>query len=72
LATPVEELALIGKQKSDPRAAEAELIPAGQDLGATPNLFDNGLSVYSARVQKRQRMLEADKQQHQQREAMPE
>ena len=55
-ATPVEELALLGKQKSDPRAAEAELIPAGQDLGATPNLFDNGLTAYSARVRKRQGM----------------
>jgi hypothetical protein len=62
LATPVEELALLGKQKPDPRAAEAELIPAGQDLGATPNLFDNGLSVYSARVQMRRKM-ENDKQQ---------
>jgi hypothetical protein len=72
LATPVEELALLGKQKSDPRAAEAELIPAGQDLGATPTLFDNGLSTYSARVQKRQRMLENDKQAHQQPTAMPE
>jgi hypothetical protein len=71
-ATPVEELAQIGKQKPDPRAAEAELIPAGQDLGVTPTLFDNGLSAYSERVQKRQRMLEVDKQQHRQFESLPE
>jgi hypothetical protein len=69
--TQAEELALIGKQKPDPRAAEAELIPAGQDLGVTPTLFDNGLSAYSERVQKRQRMLEDDKQQHRQSDPMP-
>lgn len=57
-ATPVEELALLGMAKSDPRAAEAELVPAGQDLGATPTLFENGLSAYTARVQERQRLLE--------------
>jgi flagellar basal body P-ring protein FlgI len=62
-ATPVEELARIGQQKSDPRAAEAELIPAGQDLGPTPTLFDNGLTAHSARVQKRQRLVESSKQQ---------
>ncbi len=60
--TPVEELALLGKQKTDPRAAEAELIPAGQDLGATPTLFDNGLDAYSARVRKRQGMIDNGKQ----------
>jgi hypothetical protein len=60
-ATPVEELASLGRQKTDPRDAEAELIPAGQDLGATPTLFDNGLVPYAARVQERQRMLEARK-----------
>jgi hypothetical protein len=52
-ATPVEELALLGKQKTDPREAEAELIPAGQDLGVTPNLFDNSLTAQSARVRQR-------------------
>jgi hypothetical protein len=59
--TPVEELALLGRQKSDPRAAEAELILAGQDLGPTPTLFDNGLAAHSARVQKRQRLLDNSK-----------
>jgi hypothetical protein len=72
LATPVEELALLGKQKTDPRAAEAELIPAGQDLGATPTLFDNGLSAYSARLEMRQRKLEHDKQKRQQAAATEE
>ncbi|HEY7327216.1 MAG TPA: flagellar basal body P-ring protein FlgI [Gemmataceae bacterium] len=72
-ATPVEELAELGKQKTDPRAAAAELIPAGQDLGATPNLFDNGLAAHSARVHKRQRMLENSKPQQEQRaDAVPE
>ncbi|HZV07979.1 MAG TPA: flagellar basal body P-ring protein FlgI [Gemmataceae bacterium] len=71
-ATPVEELALLGRQKTDPHAAEAELIPAGQDLGVTPTLFDNGLSAYSERIQKRQRMLDENKQQHRQSESMPE
>jgi hypothetical protein len=56
-ATPIEELASLGKQKTDPREAEAELIPAGQNLGVTPNLFDNGLSMHSAKVRQRQRML---------------
>ena len=60
-ATPVEELAQIGKQHIDPRDAEAELIPAGQDLGATPTLFDNGLSRHTTRVRQRQRMLDNDK-----------
>ena len=41
-ATPVKESAQLGKTKSDPREAEAELIPAGQDLGTTPTLFDSG------------------------------
>jgi hypothetical protein len=63
-ATPVEELYAFGKQNSDPRAAEAELIPGGQDLGATPTLFDNGLAAHSARVQKRQNMLNSFKPQH--------
>ncbi len=58
-ATPIEELASLGRQKTDPRDAEAELIPAGQDLGATPTLFDNGLAPYAARVQERQRRLDA-------------
>lgn len=59
--TQVEYLAQLGKQKVDPRDAEAELIPAGQDLGATPNLFDNGLDAYSARVRKRQGMIDHGK-----------
>jgi flagellar basal body P-ring protein FlgI len=59
--TPVEELARIGQQKSDPQAAEAELVPAGQDLGPTPTLFDNGLAAHTARVQKRQRLLDNNK-----------
>jgi flagellar basal body P-ring protein FlgI len=71
--TPVEELAALGKEKSDPRAAEAELIPGGQDLGPTPTLFDNGLAAHSARVHQRQRMIENSKPQHEQRsDAVPE
>jgi hypothetical protein len=71
--TEVEELAQLGQAKSDPRDAEAELIPAGQDLGATPTLFDDGLSVHTARVRLRQRMLEKGKQQlEQQNNALPE
>jgi hypothetical protein len=72
-ATPVEELYAFGKQNSDPRAAEAELIPAGQDLGATPTLFDNGSAAHAARVQKRQNMLNSFKpQQAQQGDAAQE
>jgi hypothetical protein len=57
-AIPVEKLALLGHDKSDPRAAEAELIPGGQDLGITPTLFDNGLSTHSDRVRQRQLLLD--------------
>jgi hypothetical protein len=60
-ATPVEELALIGKQKTDPLDAEAELIPAGQDLGITPTLFDNSLTRHTTRVRQRQQMLDDNK-----------
>jgi hypothetical protein len=63
-ATPIQDLYAFGKVNTDPRAAEAELIPAGQDLGATPNLFDNALDAHSARVQKRQNMLNGGKAQH--------
>jgi hypothetical protein len=62
--TDVEELALLGRQKPDPQAAEAELVPGGQDLGPTPTLFDNGLAAHSARVHKRQHMLDDGKPQH--------
>ncbi|HTU22577.1 MAG TPA: flagellar basal body P-ring protein FlgI [Gemmataceae bacterium] len=72
-AVQVEELALLGQTKLDPREAEAELIPAGQDLGPTPTLFDNPLATQTARVRQRQRMLAKDKQQQQQHgDAMPE
>jgi hypothetical protein len=57
-ATPVEELAALGQKKTDPRDAEAELIPAGQDLGVTPTLFDNSLAAHADRVRLRQRSLE--------------
>jgi hypothetical protein len=60
-AVPVEKLALLGLDKSDPKAADAELIPGGQDLGITPNLFDNGLSTHSDRVRQRQLMLDDSK-----------
>lgn len=56
-AVPVERLALLGQDKSDPRAAEAELIPGGQDLGVTPTLFDNGLTTHSNRIRQRQLLL---------------
>jgi hypothetical protein len=52
-ATPVEALAELGKENADPSAAVAELIPGGQDLGATPTLFDDGLAAHSARVRQR-------------------
>ncbi|MGH7224305.1 MAG: flagellar basal body P-ring protein FlgI, partial [Gemmataceae bacterium] len=65
-ATQVEELAQLGISKSDPHEAEAELIPAGQDLGVTPTLFDDGLSAYTARVRERRRMLEKQSREHQQ------
>jgi hypothetical protein len=61
-ATDVMELAKLGQKKADPQAAEAELIPAGQDLGATPTLFDNSLATHSARIRQRQRMLEDSQQ----------
>jgi hypothetical protein len=61
--TDVAELALLGQQKSDPRAAEAELIPGGQDLGPTPTLFDDGLAAHSVRVRKRQRLHDNAKRQ---------
>jgi hypothetical protein len=62
--TPVEVLYVLGKEKTDPRAAEAELIPGGQDLGATPTLFDNGLAAHSARVRQRQNLLNSFKPLH--------
>jgi hypothetical protein len=65
-ATPVEELAMLGQSKTNPREAEAELIPAGQDLGTTPTLFDNRLAAHAARIQKRQRLLEKQNQEQQQ------
>ncbi|MHB1427007.1 MAG: flagellar basal body P-ring protein FlgI [Gemmataceae bacterium] len=65
-ATPVEELYALGRKNSDPSAAEAELIPAGQDLGVTPTLFDDGLSARSARLQRRQRLLDHAKQEQEQ------
>jgi hypothetical protein len=61
-AVSVQQLALLGQEKPDVREAEAELIPAGQDLGVTPTLFDKGLSSHSARVRQQQILLEDGKQ----------
>jgi hypothetical protein len=60
-ATSVYELVQLGQQKPGQEDADMELIPAGQDLGATPTLFDNGLSSYSARVRQRQTLLDDTK-----------
>ena len=58
----VQQLALLGKEKPGVSEAEAELIPAGQDLGVTPTLFDIGLSSHSARVRQQQILLGDGKQ----------
>jgi hypothetical protein len=57
-AVTVQELAQIGKGKS---GGDDELIPAGQSLGETPGLFDNGLSSYSSRVRQQQSHLDDSK-----------
>jgi len=58
----VQQLAQLGQEKPGVREAEAELISAGQDLGVTPTLFDNGLSSHSSRVRQQQILLEDGKQ----------
>jgi hypothetical protein len=61
-ATSVYELVKLGReQKSGSEDADRDLIPAGQDLGATPTLFDNGMMTHSARVRQQQLMLEDSK-----------
>jgi hypothetical protein len=60
-AVSVYELAQLGQNKSSPKDADAELVPAGQDLGATPTLFDKGLPSQSARIRQEQRLLEDSK-----------
>jgi hypothetical protein len=60
----VYELAQLGQTKAAPKDADAELVPAGQDLGATPNLFDKGSPSRSARLRDQQRLLEDGKPPH--------
>jgi len=61
-ATSVYELVKLGReQKSDPDDTDRDLIPAGQDLGVTPSLFDNGVYTHSSRVRQQQLQLEDSK-----------
>ncbi len=55
--TTVYELAKLGQNKSGSADSDAELVPAGQDLGVTPTLFDNGLSSLSSRLRQQQMLL---------------
>ncbi len=58
-ATSVYELVKLGQhKKNEPEDADRDLVPAGQDLGATPTLFDNGVYTHSSRVRQQQLMLE--------------
>lgn len=60
-AVSVEELAQLGQKKGEGGEEDIELIPAGQDLGVTPTLFDKGLSTHSARVRQQQLLLDDSK-----------
>jgi hypothetical protein len=68
-AVTAEELVQIGLGKS---GANNELLPAGQTLGETPGLFDNGLSSYSSRVRQQRVHLDDAKPHKEPRTALPE
>lgn len=57
-AVTVYELENLGKNKSNAKDADAELVPAGQDLGATPTLFEKGLPSQMDRVRQQQLLME--------------
>jgi hypothetical protein len=67
-ATTVYDLVKLGQKKPGQDDTELELVPAGQDLGATPTLFETGLSSYSNRTRQQQAMLDDGKK----RKAKPE
>ena len=60
-ATTVYDLVKLGRKKPGQDDTELELVPAGQDLGATPTLFEKGLSSYSNRTRQQQVMLDDGK-----------
>ncbi len=60
-ATTVFDLVKLGQKKQGQDDSELELVPAGQDLGATPNLFENGPSTSASRTRQQQAMLEDGK-----------
>jgi hypothetical protein len=68
-AVMAEELVQIGLGKS---GANNELLPAGQSLGETPGLFDNGLSSYSSRMRQQQVHLDDAKPRKEPRMELPE
>jgi hypothetical protein len=60
-AVSVQELAKLGREKPGQATLDVELVPAGQDLGVTPTLFDNGLSTFSSRARQQQVLLDDGK-----------
>ena len=60
-ATTVYDLVKLGQKKPGQDDTDVDLVPAGQDLGATPTLFDTGLSSYSNRTRQQRAMLDDGK-----------